>query len=155
MKVFPFSVRCGFRALARADARTGAVLAYRGHLLTGNLNGLVVSTLTTRAYGSTERNAALLMAESLPGRHYVTLGGDRGYDFHDFIAELRQMEITPQVAQNDTHRRSAVDERTTSQGCIFNSFPAPSYYPTSNQKLTPTSCDFLRTAVKFHNGTKN
>jgi hypothetical protein len=47
--------------IARAE-----VLAYRGHLLTENRNGLVVSTLTTRAYGSAERDAALLMAEGLP-----------------------------------------------------------------------------------------
>jgi transposase len=99
--------------LARKSRGTGAVLAYRGHLLTENRNGLVVSTLTTRAYGSAERDAALLMAESLPGRHRVTLGADKGYDARDFIAELRHMEITPHVAQNDTHRRSAVDERTT------------------------------------------
>ena len=99
--------------LARKSRGTGAVLAYRGHLLTENRNGLVVSTLTTRAYGSAERDAALLMAESLPGTHRVTLGGDKGYDVHDFIAELRHLQITPHLAQNDTHRRSAVDERTT------------------------------------------
>jgi transposase len=99
--------------LARKSRGTGAVLAYRGHLLTENRNGLVVSTLTTRAYGSAERDAALLMAESLPGTHRVTLGADKGYDAHDFIAELRNMEITPHIAQNDTNRRSAVDERTT------------------------------------------
>ena len=57
--------------------------------------------------------AALLMAESLPGTHRVTLGSDKGYDTRDFIAELRHMEITPHVAQNDTNRSSAVDERTT------------------------------------------
>ena len=89
------------------------MLAYRGHLLTENRNGLVVSTLTTRAYGSAERHAALLMAESLPGKHRVTLGGDKGYDARDFVAELRRMEITPHIAQNDRNRRSGVDERTT------------------------------------------
>lgn len=99
--------------LARKSRGSGAALAYRGHLLTENRNGLVVSTLTTRAYGSAERDAALLMAESLPGTHRVTLGADKGYDAHDFITELRNMEITPHVAQNDTKRRSAVDERTT------------------------------------------
>jgi transposase len=99
--------------LARKSRGTGAMLAYRGHLLTENRNGLVVSTLTTRAYGSAERDAALLMAESLPGTRRVTLGADKGYDVHDFIAELRHMEITPHVAQNDTNRRSGVDERTT------------------------------------------
>lgn len=99
--------------LARRSRGTGAVLAYRGHLLTENRNGLVISTLTTRAYGAAERNAALLITERLPGTHRVTLGGDKGYDVHDFIAELRHMEITPHIAQNDTNRRSAVDERTT------------------------------------------
>ncbi len=102
--------------LARKSRGSGAVLAYRGHLLTENRNGLVVSTLTTRAYGSAERDAALLMAEALPGTNRVTLGTDKGYDAHDFIAELRHMQITPHVAQNDTNRRSAVDERTTRHG---------------------------------------
>jgi transposase len=99
--------------LSRKSRGSGAVLAYRGHLLTENRNGLVVSALTTRAYGSAERDAALLMAEGLPGTHRVTLGADKGYDTHDFIAELRHMEITPHVAQNDRNRRTAVDERTT------------------------------------------
>src|SRR5213080_4552571 len=63
--------------LARKSRGAGAVLAYRGHLLSENRNGLVVSTLTTRAYGSAERDAALLMAEDLPGTHRVTLGADK------------------------------------------------------------------------------
>jgi transposase len=99
--------------LARKSRGSGAVLAYRGHLLTENRNGLVVSARTTQAYGSAERHAALLMAEGLPGTHRVTLGGDKGYDVQDFISELRRMAITPHVAQNDVNRRSAVDERTT------------------------------------------
>lgn len=101
--------------LARKSRGTGAVLAYRGHLLTENRNGLVVSTLTTRAYGSAERDAALLMTEALPGANRITLGADKGYDAHDFITELRQMDITPHIPQNDANRRSAVDERTTRQ----------------------------------------
>src|SRR6202167_249341 len=99
--------------LARKSRGSAAVLAYRGHLLTENRNGLVVSALTTRAYGSAERDAALLMAESLPGTQRITLGANKGYDSHDFIAELRHLEITPHIAQNNSKRRSAVDERTT------------------------------------------
>lgn len=53
------------------------------------------------------------MAEGLPGTHRVTRGADKGYDTHDFIAELRHTEIAPHVAQNDRNRRSAMDERTT------------------------------------------
>ncbi len=99
--------------LSRKSRGSSAVLAYRGHLLTENLNCLMISTLTTRAYGSAACNAALLMTEGLPGIHRVTLGADKGYDTHDFIAELRHMEITPHIAQNDTNRGSEVDERTT------------------------------------------
>jgi hypothetical protein len=99
--------------LARKSRGTGAVLAYRGYRLTENRNGLVVAALATQAYGSAERDAALRMAESLPGTHRVTLGADRGYNTRDLVAELRGMPITPHVAQNDTRRRSAVDERAT------------------------------------------
>lgn len=44
------------------------------------------------------------MAEALPGTNRITLGADKGYDSHDFIAELRHMQITPHVAQNNTKR---------------------------------------------------
>ena len=98
---------------ARKSRGSAAVLAYRGHLLTENRNGLVVSTRTTQAYGAAERDAALLMVEAIPGNGSVTLGADKGYDVHDFIGELRHMNVTPHVAQNDTNRRSAIDQRTT------------------------------------------
>jgi hypothetical protein len=65
------------------------------------------------AYGSAEPHAGLLMAEQLPGCGRVTLGADKGYDQREFIEELRQMGITPHVAQNQKGRRSRVDQRTT------------------------------------------
>ncbi len=43
----------------------------------------------------------------------VTLGADRGYDTRGFIASMRELNVTPHVAQNDTNRRSAIDQRTT------------------------------------------
>ena len=46
-------------------------------------------------------------------RRGVTLGADKGYDARDFVAELRAEGVTPHVAQNVTHRRSAIDGRTT------------------------------------------
>ncbi len=107
--------------LARKSRGTGAVLAYRGHLLTENRNGLVVSTLTTRAYGSAERDAALLMAEALPGTRRITLGADKGYDARDFIHELRHMEITWMSEQRATRvinsvRRHASESKRCSAG---------------------------------------
>jgi hypothetical protein len=48
-----------------------------------------------------------------PSPRRRTLGGDKGYDTQDFVRELRERNVTPHVAQNDTGRRSAIDERTT------------------------------------------
>ena len=66
---------------ARKSRGSAAVLAYRGHLLTENRNGLVVSTRTTQAYGAAERDAALLMIEDIPGNGRVTLGADKALTF--------------------------------------------------------------------------
>jgi len=90
-----------------------AKLSYLGHVLMENRNGLLVQTFLTEAHGRAERDAAMLMAEAIPGGQRVTLGGDKNYDTQELVGELRRMNITPHVAQNDTNRRSAVDQRTT------------------------------------------
>jgi len=89
-----------------------AQLAYLGHLLMENRSGLVVDARVTPADGYGERDAALMMIADQPGGR-VTLGGDKGYDYPAFVAELRRMTVTPHVAQNTTNRRSAIDARTT------------------------------------------
>ena len=38
---------------------------------------------------------------------------NKAYDIEDFVNELRAMQVTPHVAQNVSHRRSAIDGRTT------------------------------------------
>lgn len=44
----------------------------------------------------------------------VTLGGDKGFDARDFVAELREINVTPHPAQNTSNgRTSAIDGRTT------------------------------------------
>ena len=88
-------------------------LAYMGHLLTENRNGLVVDVRLTQATGKAEREAAVDMLGGKPLSRPVTLGADRGYDTAGFVEQLRQMNVTPHVAQNNTNRRSALDERTT------------------------------------------
>jgi hypothetical protein len=95
--------------LARKGRGKEAKLSYHGHLMTENRNGLVVNTLVTMVYGAAECHAGLLMAEELPGRGRVTLGADKGYDQREFTDELRQMEITPHVAQNQMWRKTRVD----------------------------------------------
>lgn len=90
-----------------------AKLSYLGHLITDNRHGLVMDTRVTLATGTAEREAALAMLGHKPAGKRVTLGADRGYDTRQFVNDLRAIDITPHVAQNQTHRRSAIDGRTT------------------------------------------
>ncbi|WP_043364489.1 IS5 family transposase [Belnapia sp. F-4-1] len=91
-----------------------AKLCFMGHALMENRNGLIVGAVATRASGHAERLAALHMVEPHADRpQKVTLGGDKGFDAGDFIAELREINTTPHVAQNTSGRRSAIDGRTT------------------------------------------
>jgi transposase len=89
-----------------------AQLAYGAHLLMENRSGLIVNACVLPADGYGERDAALIMTDGLAGDR-ITLGMDKGYDSVAFIAELRQMGLTPHVAQHTTNRRSAIDGRTT------------------------------------------
>jgi transposase len=90
-----------------------AKLAYMGHVLMENRHGLIVNTRLTQATGYAEREAAIAMTDEIPGRHRATLGADKGYDAADFVADLRERNVTPHFAQNDTNRSSAIDARTT------------------------------------------
>ncbi len=91
-----------------------AKLCFMGHALMENRNGLIVAAVATRASGHAERLAALhLIAPHADRPRAITLGGDKGYDTQDFVAELREINVTPHVAQNVSGRRSAIDGRTT------------------------------------------
>jgi IS5 family transposase len=78
-----------------------------------NRNGLVVDAQLTEADGTAERDAAVDMAAQIPGNKQVTLGADKNYDTSQCVEQLRNINVTPHVAQNDTNRRSAIDARTT------------------------------------------
>jgi transposase len=90
-----------------------AKMSYLGHALMENRHGLLVDTMVTLADGTAERDAALLMASQISGVKQVTLGGDKNYDTQEWVRDLREMKVTPHVAQNNTNRRSAIDGRTT------------------------------------------
>jgi transposase len=90
-----------------------AKLAYLGHVLMENRHGLVVDTRVTHATGTAEREAALTMAEAIPGQQRVTLGADKNDDTRDFVRELRELRVTPHVTHNTSGRSSAIDGRTT------------------------------------------
>lgn len=100
--------------LARKGYGKEAKLSYNGNLLTENRNGLIMNTEVFQANGTAERDAALILAEQIPGTRRVTVGADKAYDTRDFVKECRNMNVTPHVAQNVKRSGgSAVDWRTT------------------------------------------
>jgi transposase len=109
----------GDARLARKSNGQASILAYAGHVLMENANGLVARSCLTHATGTAEREAGLQLVDRLKRRRRITLGADKGYDAASFIAALRERKITPHVAvdrrvsKTGTPRRSAVDGRTT------------------------------------------
>jgi transposase len=90
-----------------------AKLCFMGHALMENRHGLIVDGRVSEASGTAERDKAVAMRAAVPGRHPITLGGDKGYDTAGFVAAARELRVTPHVAQNTSGRRSAIDGRTT------------------------------------------
>lgn len=100
--------------LARKSGGHESKLAYCGNVVIENRHGMVVDTALVRCSGTAEREAALKMAERLPGTHRVTMGADKGYDTNDFVQQARGLQVTPHVARNDKRPGgSAIDGRTT------------------------------------------
>jgi len=98
--------------LARKGDGQGARMAYAGHLLMENRNGLIVEAQLTQASGTAEREAALAMIERRgPHGRRITLGADKGYDVADFIAALRGPARHPARR----HRRPRQEEREATQ----------------------------------------
>jgi IS4 transposase len=97
--------------LFRKGAGKEARFCFIGHSLMENRSGLIVDTRVTLASGHAERLAALDMIEPYADRPTaITLGADRNFDTADFVAELREINVTPHVAQK---KHSAIDGRTT------------------------------------------
>jgi transposase len=100
--------------LARKSGGKESKLSYSGNLLVENRNGLIVDAEVFVANGTAERDAALIMLQKIPGTRLVTVGGDKGFDTYGFVAECRNLQVVPHVAQNLQRRGgSAIDGRTT------------------------------------------
>lgn len=93
--------------------KTASELRFMGHTLIENRNGLVVNAMVTQADGYAEREAAKAMiadARQVKPRGEITLGADKGYDAAEFIQAMKELKVTPHVAQNTSGRASAVPE---------------------------------------------
>ena len=99
-----------YKKARRREARLG----YLGHVLMEHRSGLLVNAMVTPADGHGERDAALVMVAAIPGRHHITVAGDKAFDTRAEVAELRRMGATPHVAPNiERPGGSAIDGRTT------------------------------------------
>jgi transposase len=99
--------------LLRKGTGKEAKLCFMGHALMENRHGLFVDSRVSEANGSAERDMAQAMVTDVPGRHRLTVGGDKNFDTKGFVAGLQELNATPHVAQNTSRRRSAIDRRTT------------------------------------------
>jgi transposase len=107
--------------LYRKAAGREAKLCYMGHATMENRHGLAVAGMVTQANGTAERRASeiMLKAKSKAAGHRITVGEDKAYDTADHVANLRAINVTPHVTQNNAvtktgkTRNSAIDQRTT------------------------------------------
>jgi len=102
-----------YKKSAAGEARP----SYLGHLVMENRNGLVMKPCVTEAGTRQERDAALEMLRELVEQSRgqrkageaggtITVGGDKGYQEQDFIEGLRNLSITPHIAEYEKKRRN-------------------------------------------------
>jgi len=110
--------------LYRKGKRREAKLCYMGHVVMENRHGLAVRVQATTAMGTAEPEMAEDLVEQLAGdpdelderlaaSQRRTVGADKAFDTADFVDAMRDLNVTPHVAQNTTGRHSAIDGRTT------------------------------------------
>ena len=108
--------------LTRKGRGKEAKLAYMGHALMENRNGLLLDFELTQANGYAERDGAIKMLTREQARRAgtkkrggkglrATVAADRGYDAREFVRRCRDLGITPHIARK--RRSSAIDGRTT------------------------------------------
>jgi transposase len=90
-------------------------LAYLGHALVENRNGLIAAAMATQADGYAEREAALLLLEEKQkgSSKRIAVGADKAYDTRDFVTAARSLNVTAHVTKSENGRRSNMDRRTT------------------------------------------
>ena len=84
--------------LYKKAAGQEATRCFWGHVLMENRHGLVVHTRLTSATGTAEREAAVALLDARPPTRRITLGGDTNDDTHQFVQDLRALQVTPHVA---------------------------------------------------------
>ena len=125
--------------MARKSNATAAKLCYAGHLLMEHRNALLVDIELSEATGYAERDTALEMLGRLPPtRRRRTVAGDKAYDTRQFVADVRELGITPHLAPNTTRQRSTIDGRSRSHPAQAN--PSCCIRVMLSGKIHPSTC---------------
>jgi transposase len=96
--------------LARKGDGHESRLAFTGHALMENRNGLIVAGDVTLSTGTAERDAATALTQSLPKG--ATLGADKNYDAAGFVNGLKARGIVPHIAVNGAISKTGKARRT-------------------------------------------
>ncbi|MDZ7651350.1 MAG: IS5 family transposase [Burkholderiaceae bacterium] len=101
--------------LARKGKGRESRLAYAGHALMENRNGLVLGLAVTPPNDNAEVKAAeaLLAEQKRQGIEPDSLGADKGYCQRGFVEGLRGRGIEPHIALIEGRRLPGMDGRTT------------------------------------------
>lgn len=101
--------------LARKGKGRESRLAYAGHALMENRNGLVLGLAVTPPNDNAEVKAAeaLLAEQKRQGIEPDSLGADKGYCQRGFVEGLRGRGIKPHIALIEGRRLPGMDGRTT------------------------------------------
>jgi len=83
-------------------------LAYLGHALVENRNGLIAAAMATTADGYAEREAALLMLEEKQKdrSRRITLGADKAFDTKDFVGAARKRKVTVHALERSSAKHT-------------------------------------------------
>ena len=90
-----------------------AIPAYIGNVLMENHSKLAIDTRLTIGSGTAEREAAIEMLSALPGGQRKTVGADKNFDTHGFVAACREIGVTPHVARNTFQYKSRTGNQFT------------------------------------------
>ena len=95
------------------------LLSYLGHEVMRNRNGIVTAAQVSPATGTAERDTAVKMIRGISGKRRITVGADKAYYTKQIVSDLRELNATPNVAENVVRNRtSTIDGGITSHaGC--------------------------------------
>jgi hypothetical protein len=96
--------------MARKGQGRRTRLCFTGHVMMENRHGLAVDVELAAATGTSEWEATLVMLRRMSGRvrrHRCTLGADKGYDVHDFVAAYQDLRVTSHIARKDSYWSAA------------------------------------------------